>query len=498
MIKRLAQAWGIAAILLLPSYVDLTSSFGDEQVHIPYPLTRFALAELCDLAIVALIFAASMAVLRRLNAWTKIRWFLLALLPVYAVVCNLANSPYDIPLRTVIVGCASWCGLLALLVFFAPSAASRLYKFSSAVLTAIAVFSVIITFQLIRASVWRPGPQAYGASIPVQPANRPRLVWIIFDELAYRPLFEARDASLDLANFDRLRGQSTLYTRVTPVSIHTDTAIPSLLLGRAVTGATYTLGKQYLIRTADSPRWHPFDVSASLFGLARQQGVTTYVVGWYIPYCPIFAGTATECYWANEDTEAGNAPSFHDSFAANMWYPLRTLAEQLVAPQRAWIDVARWKSISHSASAKELAHHVLAGLSTSQADFIYLHFPAPHPSAFWDRRRHGFAAGGSYLDSLDYCDRLLGQILDILQAQPRWPATTVIVEGDHSWRTMMWRPLPGWSAEDERIWQGHPWDDRPALLIHSAGQQGPASVDTTTSLLFVHDFVAGQIRAAGQ
>lgn len=493
MIKRLAQAWGIAALLLLPSYVDLTSSLGDEQVHVPFSLARFALAELCDLAIVALIFAGLMMILRRLGAWKRIRWFLLAFLPIYALICNLANFPYYLSVTVVIVACASWCALLALLIFLAPTVASWLYKFSSAALTAIAIFAVVVSVQLVRAAFWHPGPQAFATAIPAPPASRPRLVWIVFDELAYKPVFEERDASLDLPNFDRLRGESALYTHVTPVGIYTNLVIPSLLLGRVVTGANYTLNKQYLVRTADSSRWQIFDVNASLFGLAKERGVTTSITGWYIPYCPVFAGTATECYWSNLDTEAGNATSFNSSFLENLWFPLRTLGEQLFAPQMAWEDIAREKAISHGASVKDLAQHALATLSTSQADLIYLHFPAPHPSAFWDRRTHTFAAGGSYLDSLDYCDRFLGQVLDVLEAQQRWPATTLVVQGDHSWRTMMWRPLPGWSVEDERL-RSDPWDDRPALLIHSAGQQAPATITAPTSLMFVHDFVAAQIR----
>jgi hypothetical protein len=64
-------------------------------------------------------------------------------------------------------------------------------------------------------------------------------------------------------------------------------------------------------------------------------------------------------------------------------------------------------------------------------------------AAFWDRRTGKYAVGGSYLDSLDYSDRLLGKMLDLLEAQPRWATTTLIVQGDHSWRTKMWRPLPG-------------------------------------------------------
>jgi membrane-anchored protein YejM (alkaline phosphatase superfamily) len=161
----------------------------------------------------------------------------------------------------------------------------------------------------------------------------------------------------------------------------------------------------------------------------------------------------------------------------------------------AWADIGRWASEGHIATVQDISQHALATLSTSQADLIYLHLPTPHPPAFWDRRTHTFAVGGSYLDSLDYSDRLLGQMLDILQAQPRWSATTVIVQGDHSWRTRSWRPVPGWSAEDERASHGGQWDPRPLLLIHLAGQQNLETVAAPTNLMFVHDVVAAQIQA---
>jgi hypothetical protein len=411
------------------------------------------------------------------------------------LVRNLSLFPFAVPNAAVIAVSAAWIAVLAFLILRAPAIASRLYRFGSAVLTGSAVFAAVISWQLVHAALWQPAPQAFARPIPMQPPNKPRLIWILFDEFAYKPAFEARDSSLQLPNFDRLRRQSTLYTQVTPIGYQTTLVVPSLLLGRIVRSATYTAGSHYLIRTIDSPHWQPFDVNASLFGMAEQRGVTTSIVGWYITYCPVFAGTANECYWSNDDTELGAPPSRDASFAEDVWFPLRILVEQFLAPHMASADVARWESQGHIATVKDLSQHALATLATSQADLIYLHLPAPHPPAFWDRRSHTFAVGGSYLDSLDYSDQLLGRMLDILEAQPRWAATTLIVQGDHSWRTRMWRPRPGWSAEDERISHGGEWDQRPLLLIHTAGQQNAETVTAPTSLMFVHDFVATQIRA---
>jgi arylsulfatase A-like enzyme len=169
--------------------------------------------------------------------------------------------------------------------------------------------------------------------------------------------------------------------------------------------------------------------------------------------------------------------------------------ERALGPARAWDDTARWNAQGHIGSVQTLTQHALATVSNSQADIIYLHLPAPHPLSFWDRKTSTFAAGGSYLDSLDFTDRLLGQLLDELQAQPRWAATTLIVQGDHSWRTAMWRPLPGWSSEDERISRGGAWDPRPMLMIHSPAQRDAQVVTAPTSVMHVHDAVADLIES---
>jgi hypothetical protein len=73
-----------------------------------------------------------------------------------------------------------------------------------------------------------------------------------------------------------------------------------------------------------------------------------------------------------------------------------------------------------------------------------------------------------------------------LKSSPRWKDTTLIVQGDHSWRIMLWNWLPSWTAEDQEASRGE-FDPRPALLIHNAGQTQPATDGRALSLLFVHE-----------
>jgi len=498
MMRRIAQAWGFASIILLPDYVDMTSAAGDARMRVAVPLTRVALAHLTDMLIVGVLFALVMAALRKLNGWQRVRWSLMGILPVFLFIRNLNVIPFGIPPLAIAGAALLWFALLLYLILRHRKIAWKLGQFGGNVLAGFVVFALVMTFQLVRAATWRPGPQAFSHPIPAAPANRPRLVWILFDELSYKYVFETRDPSLHMPNFDRLRSESALYTDVTPVAYKTTRAVPSLMLGRTVTDVEFTAENRFLIRTADSPGWQTFDADASLFGLAQQSGVTTSIVGWYLPYCPIFAKVATQCYWSNDDDQDRGPTMLQASYAENVWFPLRILVETYLWPSRAWADESRWASEGHIASVQDISQHALDTLSASRADVIYLHIPSPHPVAFWNRRTAQFATGGSYIDSLDYTDRLLGRMLDILEKQPRWGATTLIVQGDHSWRTKMWRPLPGWSAEDERVSHGGEWDPRPLVMIHSAGEQTPQTVGAPTPLLFIHGTVANEIRTIAQ
>jgi hypothetical protein len=498
MMRRFAQAWGFAAIVLLPNYADLTSEAGDTRMRVAVPLTRIVLAHLTDMLIVGVAFALILAGLRRMKSWRRIRWSLMGVLPVLLFIRNLNVFPFHISLLVIAGLTLVWYAVLLYLIQGHPGMALKLCRFGGNVLAGFAVFALVMTFQLVRAAVWRPGPQAFSHPIPAPPANRPRLVWILFDELSYKYVFASRDPSLHMPNFDRLRRESTLYTDVNPVAYKTAQAVPSLMLGHIVTDVEYTSGGHYMVRTTDAPGWQVFDAHATLFGLAGQSGVTTSIVGWYIPYCPLFARVVTQCYWSNDDAQDRGPTMLQASYAENVWFPLRILLEDFTWPGRAWADDAHWSSEGHIDSVKDISQHALESLSTSQADVIYLHIPSPHPGAFWDRRTAQFAYGGSYLDSLDYSDRLLGQMLDILKKQPRWSSTMLIVHGDHSWRTQMWRPQPGWSAEDERISHGGEWDPRPLVMIHAPGEQDPRTVDAPTSLMLVHQAVAAEIQTIAQ
>ena len=392
----------------------------------------------------------------------------------------------------------AWTGALTFLIVRFPRIASQLSTAGSSLLAGFAVFALVTTLHLVRATLWRPGPQSFTSTIPAANPQKPRLIWIVFDELAYKSVFEARDPSLKLPNFDRAaRREHALHRRDAdrlpddeggpePATgpyrdgclVHRGQPLSDPDRGRSSLGAIQRTG--FALWHGEATRSHHFDCgvvrgllprlreyrNGMLLEQRRRTGSWTY---------------ATRCQLCRErvvsPARAGRADHCFAAPGPGRMSPPADTAD------------------GHIASVKDVSRHALQTHATRQADIIYLHIPAPHPPAFWDRRTGKYAAGGSYLDSLDYSDRLLGQILNLLEAQPRWAATTLIVHGDHSWRTAMWRPLPGWSAEDERISQGGQWDPRPLLMIHEPGQHSAPTVAAPTSLMLVHDTVAAKIQS---
>ena len=138
-----------------------------------------------------------------------------------------------------------------------------------------------------------------------------------------------------------------------------------------------------------------------------------------------------------------------------------------------------------------LMHHAEHMLEPSSRDFVFLHLPIPHPPGFYNRKTQQFDTSGqrSYIDNLALTDKTLGQLLGILEQSPRWKNTSVVICGDHSWRTYTWSHTPYWTAEDQIASHGNIFDPRPMVMVHLAAQKTAATVNAPFPLLGVHNIL---------
>lgn len=485
MLKQIAQAFGFSSVLLLLNYVDLTSAEGDVRFHVARPIPSIALANLLDILIVASIFVGLVWALRKSAWWPHYRLILAVVLPPLLLWRNRDLIPIPVHAWAVLVIAGFWALLLVALRTTSFKVYSGVTRFCGVVLAGFAIFAFVMSFQLAHSMIWRPGPQQIASTAPDPPVdeNRPRLVWIIYDELSFDQTFEHRDPSLALPNFDRLQKISTTYSNASPVAYKTAQVVPSLLIGKRVTDLNYSWSNELTIEV-DSD-WKRFDPAQTLFGFARKNGLKSAVVGWYLPYCPLLNGVVNECYWTNADAlESEMTPDA--TLVQNTIVPLRIMAKQIILPKQAALDEIMIEARAHWNSYSDLQHRALDTIRQGDNDFVFLHMPIPHPPGMYSRHRQVFSPTGSYLGSLALTDQSLGELFGALQASPRWKSTTLIVMGDHSWRVGMWNSRPGWSARNEQLSHGH-FDPRPVLLIHRPGQVDAPTIADSYPMLQLHE-----------
>jgi hypothetical protein len=497
MLKKFAQCLGLASLILLENYDEFLGGAGKARMHVPLPLTGIALANLADILLLTLLLFAVLAPLRRTRIYPVVRLLLAMFIPLYFLGRVQALLPFELPEAFIRIFAIAWPAAWLVLFLRLRGWYRHTMIFASRLAAGFALFAVASIGQLLTLIAWRPGPHQHTAAWSGQfaattPREHPVLVWIVFDELSYDQIFEHRARDLNLPNFDALRAVSTLYTDVQPIGDHTVKILPSLLSGQQVDDYRFRWNDRLDLHFAGQRGWHPAGGAQSVFGDARQAGWRTAAVGWYNPYCTVYAGSIDDCYWMNWDKIEG--PMAQDkTLWHNIWIPLGQLERRAVSPARSAHFLCNYDVTQRLRTHLDLEQHTLHLLQTDQADFVFLHLAIPHSPNIWSRIDAAYTTtcDSSYLDNLALADIELGKMMSILKASPRWPQTSIIVQGDHSWRTGLWESLPAWTDEDDAAARGI-FDTRPAVLFHRAGQTAPQTDTSAWSLLQVHQ-VAEQI-----
>jgi hypothetical protein len=491
-IKRLCQCIGLASIVLVVNYGGLLGGGPDVRMHVPFPLTGVCLAQIADILLLGLLVFAVLTPLYRTRFHPLVRLLVAAIVPPFLIERTESLYSFQVTDGMIAVIAVLWVALLLVLLLKFPRRYRQLMRFGDGIGVFFAIFAFCSIAQLLWLMHWKPGPHqhtAAWATTAQPPRQHPLLVWIVFDELSYQQVFGQRARDLALPNFDALRRESTMFTDVLPIGLKTVKVIPSLLSGHVVESFNFHFNNSYTVRYAGERNFQPLTGSQTVFGDAQKAGWRTAAVGWYNPYCALYAGAIDECYWMNLDRLDGPMAQ-HDSFWRNTWMPLQQVVREAKAPVRAGRDDCTFDVRQRYQTHIDLQHHAMQVIHTDQADFIFLHMSIPHSPNIWSRLQGNYIqfCDSSYLDNLALADRVLGRFMATLQSSPRWNDTTLIVEGDHGWRVQLWNWLPAWTDEDD-LASHDIFDTRPALLIHQAGQTQPQTVSTSWSLINVHSFV---------
>ena len=496
MLKKLCQCLGIASLILVGNYGDLLGGGEDVRMHTPLPLARICYAQIADILLVALLFFILFVLVARTRLYPWMRLLFAMVIPPYLIQRTQSFFPFDLIEGIVTIFFIVWAGALLLLLLRYPKWYRQFVRVGGVLSASLIIFALCSIAQLLWVATWKPAPNqitaAWNRSGPAQlqpPHDHPLLVWIIFDELSYDQTFEHRAGDLSLPNFDALRAQSTLFTDAQPAGYHTVKIVPSLLTGKIVDGIRYNFHNRLWVHHESESGWQPIDGAQTVFGDAQKAGWRTAAVGWYNPYCAIYADALQNCFWTNRDMFDGLMAQ-DATFADNVYIPLEQVVREIRSPAAADRHLCSFDVRHRFLTHVDLQQHASQLLHSDQADFVFLHIPVPHSPNIWSRIRNDYTqqCDSSYLDSLALADRILGSILATLEASPRWNQTTLIVQGDHSWRIDAWNWLPAWTEEDDAASRGV-FDQRPAVIIHQPGQTQPQTVSTPWPIIQIHTVV---------
>jgi len=506
-LKRVSLKWithpaliglGLAMLCSLSVTGPLISSAHYTVYHLQGSASSLFIAVGLDFCILWICLAGLLWLAGRRQRLLAVVWcVLLASLP-YVLLKNLVSLVGDTPSRRSMLGAIVipvFCVVLPALYLRARGAAVfyKVQGLAATVLGFCSLGGMAVMVQLLWCGWEARGLNATphlhqreaSATGPAAVGARRRVIWVLMDELSYEQVYERRFPGLALPAFDRLAGGATVFTHVVPAANATALAVPSLMTGLAVDGLRVSAeGRLLSLHDRGSASWRSFDPHQTVFQDALNLGDGTGIAGWYNPYCRILPEVLDRCFWTSRLAHQGHMFASRP-FEANLAGPLRGFASttwRYLFHEKQMSSIAVPLTSMHIADYDDL---VAAGdtlLSDPSIDFLFLHMPIPHPGGIFDRRLHSYTrVSSSYVDNLALADQYLEHIRQLLERDGEWDGSTIVVMGDHSWRTYLWAGSPEWTAEDEAVNDGHPFDERPAYVVKLAGQQRGARIETPFS-----------------
>ena len=332
--------------------------------------------------------------------------------------------------------------------------------------------------------------------LPPRP-GAPRIVWLVFDELDQRLIFDQRPDSVHLPEFDRLRAQSLSAEHAFAPARATEMAMPALISGRLVSKAEPRGSSELMVTYGDSGPPLPWSRQPNLFSAARELGFNTALVGWYHPYCRVIGASLNSCAWFDGPLLRG---------ALQRQAPLADVMKQqaadalitMLGANKVGVDP---RMVNRAEREEEVRDH-LAILTQGQrlaADpalgLVLVHLTVPHPVGIWDRRRHAFQVSGdsSYLDNLELTDRALGELRQAMESAGLWDSSTVIVSGDHWWRAEIWSRLDSLTGEEAAVAPALP-DHRVPFVVKLPDEKEPLAYQPEMNTVLTHDLLLALLR----
>jgi len=474
--KDVLAAATVANLFLARSWNELLNQ-SDDFLRKALPTRGMLVATLCLALLTGLILAARSIISRNPTVEKWLWWtpWLLLLAPL-----NRWRQQFQ-PLF------GSWPPNIVFAAILLVAVAATVLGKRVRVETAIRTFALLISPLLVLTFAQAFLLPLVTSRRPTTPATMPsegrtpmrsRVVLIVFDELDRVRAFSERPANLQLEHFDALQKQSIYGENAISPEEETTRSIPSYLLNRRISKVDpLAFGK---ITGIDEATGKPVDIAKSpnLFSKVFAAGGRSAVVGWFLPYCRIFAGS-TYCHW---EMSAGKAIEEYQPVATLMLQNFAKATGDLPFAKRLSLTafgdarINRVDQNAHRSSYEAILERATSIVANPDFDLVYLHIPVPHFPVIIDRTGKWIDYDSDdYYANLVLADRALGELQSVLESSRMWEKTNVIVVGDHGFRV---GPTP---RKGSSAWRHVPF------LLKLAGQHERVDYSPRFDTLIIHD-----------
>ncbi len=294
----------------------------------------------------------------------------------------------------------------------------------------------------------------------------------IFDAWSHRLTFDGDGLTSEFSNLEGLSRELFLFENAHSPSKWTTVSIPRMIFGRG-DNVRVSSGR---IRFEEGEDQFT-DVIPSLFTRARERGMTTYAIGWGMPYRAILGSSVDYVRAVPEPCRADQ--TFLEKLGAFYWRAAIKLLPAGVIRRTPLttrgVEIFR----RHVHNTETLLSHAESVLQDPRGgQFALLHLPVPHSPFVFDRagaRSHRRNPGGDVVaqarEQHAYVATLIESFVAELRARGKYESSTLVFTGDHGWRHDPELPQPLSMADATRV----------PLLIKVPGQTAAGRISTPFS-----------------
>ena len=341
---------------------------------------------------------------------------------------------------------------------------------------------------------------AKSPSLPINELkkNQKRLVWIIFDELDQRAVFEDKEGARNYPNFHKFKDSALYATRAYAPGAATIISLPALLLGKKL-DKVKLLPHQQLLITAQNEENFKWSDQETVFSQAYKKGYRSAIKGFYHPYHRLFNDYLAEKKSFSLkidlfDLRTLSAFILKKTFQLNFYFleKLGSLAQSktssLASPKR-HNHLKNFPLDQLEKTFKNFHQEVLRLTTKSDLNFIFIHCPYPHCPAYYSLKQDCFSCDDSadYFGNVKMTDHFFGEICQELKKQGLWDQTFLVVSSDH-WFRESWTQLPFWyqvNHKEEDL--AKQVDLRVPLLIKGINQKAGLVFEKSLNTVILHN-----------